>query len=436
MTYQADIISLFGSNIIQYLPMADTTGSTAADASGNGYNGAYTGTYTLNQSGGPFSTLHVDFNATGEVDAYSAGLASAFNANNGAISAWIRANGTASWTDATTYNIAFFGASATMYYLMRKNGNDYVLTGISRMGATIPSVSLMPPISARWMHVGLSWDKTNDFIRLYLNGARGAPGTTLGTWSGSIATLYARWADTSPGIANSPWPGDMAHALLLGATPTDAQMRQLTVAPGCYCFDGDSRTNLKRWPFDAVDDAHPAGSIACGGYGVGNWARSGWQVSEMASDASTRIDTQLGTGRNILVLWGGVNDAAAGATAQTIYDRIESYCLDRRAAGWDKIIICTEIDAQSAALNAVNWHSTIYPALNILLTAGYADFADYLVPLGADSRLQDALDTTYFDADALHPNATGQAVVQSIITPYLAAAGINTPAGVLTLPRR
>ena len=436
MTYQADIITLFGENIIQYLPLADTTGTTAADASGNSCTGAYTGTYTLAQADGPFSTLHVDFNATGEVDAYTAALAAAFNADNGMMGAWVRMNGTASWTDANTYNLGFFGASATMYYQMRKNGNDFVITGISRMGATIPAVSIMPPLTNRWMHVGLAWDKGGDDLMLYINGARGAETTGLGTWSGSIATLYARWADTSPGIGNLNWPGDMAHCLLLGATPTSAQMRSLTVAPGVVCFDGDSRTATKRWAFDSVDDAHPSGDIACGGFGVANFARSGWQVSEMITDAATRVDTQIGTGRNVLVLLGGVNDAAAGASAATIYASIKSYCEARRASGWDKIVLCTEIDAQSAATQAVGWHSTIWPALNTLLTAGYADFADYLCDLGADSRLQDATDTTYYNVDLLHPNDAGYAVIQELITPYLAAATMGTPRGRLTLPAR
>jgi lysophospholipase L1-like esterase len=435
MTYISDILTLFGADTIHYLPLDDTTGTTARDASGNSRTGAYTGTYTLGATGVKSSTA-VNFNATGEVDAYTASLAAAFDADNGAISVWLAANTAGIWSDATTYNIAFFGASATMYYLMRKNGSDLVLTGISRMGATIPSVSLMPPDTTRWINVAVTWDKAGDKLCLYVNGARGAVTTGLGTWSGSIAALYARYADTSPGIANSPWPGKMAHGLLLGATPTDAQMRLLAEAPGCYVFDGDSRTNLKHWPLDALEAAHPSGDIAFGGYGSGNFARSGWQVSEMITDAATRVDTQIGTGRNILVLWGGVNDAAAGASATTIYTRIKAYCDARRAAGWDKIIVCTEIDAQSAALQAVSWHSTIYPALNIALRAGYTDFADYLVDLGADSRLQDATDTTYFNVDLLHPNDTGYAVVQELITPYLAAAGINTPRGKLTLPAR
>lgn len=136
----------------------------------------------------------------------------------------------------------------------------------------------------------------------------------------------------------------------------------------------------------------------------------------MTTNAAANVDTKK-FGRNpISFIWGGVND---GVDGQTMYDRLQTYCLARRAAGW-KTIVCTEIDAQGANQISNGYHATHYLALNILLRADHS-FADGFADLGADPRLQDATDVTYYLSDLVHLTDAGYAVVASIVAPVIAA---------------
>ena len=140
----------------------------------------------------------------------------------------------------------------------------------------------------------------------------------------------------------------------------------------------------------------------------------------MVTNGAANIDSKIiPGGRNVLTVWGGVNDALVGGqTAATIYANLADYCNTRRAAGW-RVVICTEIDAQGALQNAAGWHGTIWPALNALIMADHS-FADAVVDLGADARLADATNVTYFNADKVHLIEAGYDVVASLAGPVLA----------------
>jgi hypothetical protein len=58
-------------------------------------------------------------------------------------------------------------------------------------------------------------------------------------------------------------------------------------------------------------------------------------------------------------------------------------------------------------------------ALNTLIRGDTSKY-DRLADLGADARLQNALDTTYFNADAIHLNAAGQSVAAGIVAAQIA----------------
>jgi hypothetical protein len=107
------------------------------------------------------------------------------------------------------------------------------------------------------------------------------------------------------------------------------------------------------------------------------------------------------------VLWIGVNDATLGAA--TIYANIQAYCIAARSAGWNKIILCTEIDAVTGA-----WHGTVWPALNALIYANHS-FVDGIADLGARVELQDATNLTYYNADQVHLVTAGYAIVGAVV---------------------
>lgn len=142
-------------------------------------------------------------------------------------------------------------------------------------------------------------------------------------------------------------------------------------------------------------------------------ATGGATILNRISNAPSAVDPLLDRGnrQNVCVIWCGVNGSTSAATA---WSQLQTYCAARRAAGW-KVVLCSEIDAQDAVSNANGWHTTVWPALNTLIQADWASHADALADLGADARLQNANDTTYFSSDKIHLITAGNNVVAEIV---------------------
>lgn len=408
-SYANQQLGLYGSSLAAYFPMWEPSGTVMTDIK-NARNGAYVGSVVLGATGIGDGRTSCNFNAVAEANAYTAGLAGALDAANFYASWWGAVNNISSYTDAASHNFYFLGASATMYYQSRLNG-DGTLSFISRRGATVKSLVIDAPTTARWVHYAMVGDTANDRIVGYVNGAKQRAVTTLGTWSGAFADSFMQIGDTSPAVGNVNFPGRMAHFVLANVIPSDGNIRLSAQQRGQVVFVGDSRTSGKLWDTAAVELAFPDGLYGYGSRGVANWGVTGYTWALIQSEAAT-IDALLGSGSNVLVVWAGVNRATEDASQ--IYARMVSYCNARRAAGW-KVIICSEIDSQAD----MTWHNTVWPALNVLIAADHS-FADGYVNLGGDARLQNALDTTYFNADKIHLTTTGYAVVRDLVYPVLA----------------
>ena len=123
---------------------------------------------------------------------------------------------------------------------------------------------------------------------------------------------------------------------------------------------------------------------------------------------------------NVNLIWAGTNDLAGGETGAAVWASLQSYCNARRAAGWDKIIVLTALPRSAVGDNA--GHEALRQAFNTLVRTNYASIADGLADVAADSRIGDdgdELDTTYYDADRVHLNTAGHAVVAGIVQPIL-----------------
>jgi hypothetical protein len=257
-----------------------------------------------------------------------------------------------------------------------------------------------------------AWDKAAETFDLYINGAKQpTTGATLGTWAGLPAadSMYL-----GAGQANgNNFPGRMGHNVLLNVAPTYAQSQLIAKSRGVICFEGDSRTAAKSWPFAAAEaGTQDGGLFAFGGRGVSCMATSG--ANHLIIDArKATIDAHIQPGKsNILVFWAGVN---CGALGGGIYEWARDYLLARRAAGWTKIVWCSEIDG-----NPANWHAANWPAFNAEWAADTTT-ADVKVDLGAIPQLQDYTNATYF-VDGIHLTAAGYALVQTAVTAGIAAA--------------
>jgi hypothetical protein len=121
---------------------------------------------------------------------------------------------------------------------------------------------------------------------------------------------------------------------------------------------------------------------------------------------------------NVLTVWCGTNEAYLNA-ATTSHNSLRTYCLARRAAGWEKIIVVTAMDRSDVSNET--WRS----AFNNLIRANYHLYSDGICDVAADPILGVTgayTNTTYFN-DGIHINPTGctyfAGLMANTLTPIL-----------------
>jgi hypothetical protein len=140
-----------------------------------------------------------------------------------------------------------------------------------------------------------------------------------------------------------------------------------------------------------------------------NVAHGGQNIAQMAADAATQIDTLYSAAyqHNILCVWEGTISLSNGYTPARYVDELKAYCLARRAAGF-QVVVVTVLPCYGRDNSAVN----------ALIRAGWTDYADALADVALDPRIGDAgdeFDTTYYLADTSHLNDAGNAIVGDIV---------------------
>lgn len=166
------------------------------------------------------------------------------------------------------------------------------------------------------------------------------------------------------------------------------------------------------------------------GYVVTNFGVPSQTVADMSSDFATQIAPLSGNvwQRKILVAFGGSNDISiGGASAATLISRIQSYCNTATAAGYT-VILCTILPRSNAATPAS--FEADRQTVNTWIRANYLTIAHGLADLAADSRIGDAgdeLDTTYYQADRVHPTAAGAAIIAETVQGAISALPAGTP---------
>ena len=136
--------------------------------------------------------------------------------------------------------------------------------------------------------------------------------------------------------------------------------------------------------------------------------------------------------RNVVVIWGGTNDFAVDlASVETVFNRLLAYCNYRRKAGWS-VIVCTMISRTGTGIGAATLDS-LKNTFNALIRLHWPTFADGLADLASNTHLGtdgSYSNTTYYNVDAIHLNATGYALVAGIVS----SAINNFTAGYRWLP--
>jgi hypothetical protein len=410
-------------NLLYALPLNELAGSTALDISGSGRNGSYTAGITLGQAGLGDSLFAPDYaplwdgSASKPVNLYSTSLRDAWTPGEVTLSLFIK-SAAAAWSDTLSHYAQYFYIENNNRIGLLQPGTANQFSGLYVAGGTINSCTIVNYNSTEWYNAIFRISKSEDAADLFINGGQPDPETNmhktgLGDWVGTLTAL-------NTALAYTRLNGQLAWGCAWGRALTPAEILTVSACRGRIIFDGDSRTGGSTfYPQRTMSTAGTAAKR----YQWRNIGVSGQKLSDMITRVPTHL-VPIGTlsgKRNIVIAWAGVNDAANGADAATMYNRMVAYCALVRAAG-HQVFVGTEIDGQSAALNAVNYHTVIWPAYNALLRDNWTTFADGMIDFGADARLQDATNPTYFNAaDQLHPADGGWSVLAEIASAYIAA---------------
>ncbi len=227
MSYTNKVVALAP---IAYWPLAEASGATVLDASGNGRNGTYTGV-TLGQPGIGDGRSAASFDGvTSFANIFSSSLQSAFNSAEGTMAIWVQFLSAGLWSDGVARQFMQLRVDANNLVTLRRTTTLNQLQDQYIAGATAKNVNITSiGGSVAWNHMAMTWSKSNDQVIAYVNGAQsGATQTALGVWAGSIAsTLCLLGASTqTPG---NPMSGLLAHAAVWDRPLSAATVAALAV---------------------------------------------------------------------------------------------------------------------------------------------------------------------------------------------------------------
>lgn len=202
----------------------------------------------------------------------------------------------------------------------------------------------------------------------------------------------------------------------VSATATSAQMtvyvRYLVVCDGDSLTGGTGNGNYPT----PLADLLPNAAIINAGIGSNQltYMVNGGPNPFFAS--SVRVDPYYTPAVPCLVVfWAGRNDLVVGATDVQVYANDITYAQQRLAVGW-KLVTLTILPAAPSQFTP---QVIIYQnSINASLRANFHDWAHGLADVRANPLIgPDGADTdlTYYEADQIHLNDTGAAVVAGIV---------------------
>lgn len=148
-------------------------------------------------------------------------------------------------------------------------------------------------------------------------------------------------------------------------------------------------------------------SAAC----VRSVATGGETTPQMISQGPSQVDVWYDArfDHNIAVIWSGTNDWTMGGNAAQTYTDIETWCLARRAAGFDVIVFTLHPEGN------VNY-MTFRADFNAALLTDH-DFCDAIADTTGEALLVPT-DLTYYLSDHVHLTAAGN----ELVSPYVVTA--------------
>lgn len=222
------ILALFGSSLIAYYPLWETRGNTVFDLSPNNRFGVYEGNPTLNLvpalcANAP-SFDGVDDNA----DVFSAGLASAFNGEEGTVIIQLKV-GKEEWIDGKKAFYLALWADSNNKIELYKSANNQLEFAYTAGGTRLRSM-FSDIATDRWVTYAITWSKSKDRFFGYVAGESIYPAQTgLGTWAGELTSAeIAGYLGSGINYAKC----SVSSVVLLNREATAAEIREYSATFG------------------------------------------------------------------------------------------------------------------------------------------------------------------------------------------------------------
>lgn len=247
--YIAWAAQVVGSDLVAHWPMDETSGTAIADVSGNALHGANNNA-TLGGALSIFGKPAPVFDASKDIDLFSAGLAAVWPKTDGFISLWAKAPTYSFWSDGQIrYVFLAQGPNTNDRVFLRKTATIWQLVQFYVANATIDDYNLYRN-STGWFHYLVSWSDNGDVVNWYFNGAKVGTHATVGTWTAALNVFRI-----GSGNGSNYWSLGSVSNVIVGKRPaTDADAYRLATThrrPIRISVIGDSNaataTNVK-WP--------------------------------------------------------------------------------------------------------------------------------------------------------------------------------------------
>jgi hypothetical protein len=221
----------FTPELITHLNFDETSGSTAADSSGHGGDGALNGgaTWTAGKTGNA-----VSLSGAGQYVALPANLMA--DVADFTVSAWVNVSTTANWM-----RIFDFGDAQGHYmYLTPRSGAGVARFAIAtNYGYNEQAITAPALPTGQWTHVAVTM--SDNVLTLYVNGVAVGSITTATTTPFQLGTTDQNWIGRSQYPADPYFNGRIDDFRIYKGALQPAEINQLTYVPlrrGDYDLDG------------------------------------------------------------------------------------------------------------------------------------------------------------------------------------------------------
>jgi hypothetical protein len=214
-------------DILEIFPLTETTGTTIT-GSINNYVGTSSG-LDLSNVRGPGSYLVMSPYFSGQPDYISLTSAGYLNSYptfgaEGSEFIWAKASDSSIWSDGLQHLMLQVTTAAVNTIRISKTTTNDTINILYKASNVSQQTNIAMSGNLDWVLYGLTWSKSNNRVRFYINGLQqGADATGLGTWSATPPTASNVCIGALTSAGSSAWKGWLSHATYIKReiTPTE-----------------------------------------------------------------------------------------------------------------------------------------------------------------------------------------------------------------------